>query len=154
MKPKMKKADLMDRTAIWNAVIHEISSHDFPANDPLLDESFLAFQYYSELESGGHEILLNWAQEYIREAGITRYLNELTAALEKIGAHDYAQIEKKYGEDLWRLFSALEHDEIEENAFYEVTEKADSEYYALGGLLEKRLESHFVDIHTKLFEII
>lgn len=154
MKPKMKKTDLMDRADIWNAVIHEISSHDYPTNNPLLNESFLAFQYYSELESGGHEILLNWVQDYIREIGISFYLNDLTAALVKIEADDYAQIEKKYGEELWRLFIALENGEIEEDAFYELIEKADSEYYALDGKLEQLLEKYFIDIHTKLFEIV
>lgn len=154
MKTKMKKSELMDRADIWNAVIFEISSHDFPTDDRLVHESFLVFQYYSEMESGGHEILLNWAQGYIQEVGITRYLKELTAALEKIGAPEYAQIEKKYGEQLFRLFMALENEEIEEEPFYEVIEEADEEYYALDGKLEQLMEAYFVDIHTELFEIV
>ncbi|MDN7227093.1 hypothetical protein QWY15_07245 [Planococcus sp. N064] len=154
MKKQIKKSELKDRSDIWNAVIFEITSHDFPAEEALLNECNLVFQYYSEIESGGHEILLNWTQQYIREVGIAHYLSELTAALEKIGATDYAQIEKTYGEKLWRLFTALENEEIEEEAFYEVIEKADEEYYALNGKLEQLLESYFVDIHMELFEVI
>jgi len=41
-------------------------------------------------------------------------LKELTDILEKIRAHDYAIIEKKYGEEMWRMFMALENEEIEE----------------------------------------
>ncbi|MDN7246003.1 hypothetical protein [Planococcus shenhongbingii] len=154
MKPTMKKTELKDSADIWNAVIFEISNHDFPTNNPLINESFLAFQYYSELESGGHEILFNWVQEYIEEVGITLYLNDLSVALEKIGADDYGQIIKKYGEELWRLFRALENGEIDEQAFYELVEKADRDYYALGGKLEQQLEAHFLNIYTELFEII
>lgn len=112
MKKQIKKSELKDRSDIWNAVILEITSRDFPAEEALLNECNLVFQYYSEIESGGHEILLNWAQDYIREVGIAHYSSELTAALEKIGATDYAQIEKTYSQQLWHLFTALENEEI------------------------------------------
>ena len=69
---------------IWNEVIHKVCSIDFPTENQVLNEAFLVFQYYSELESGGHEALLNWWSEYISEVGITAYIKELTKVLEKI----------------------------------------------------------------------
>ncbi|WP_432352050.1 hypothetical protein [Sporosarcina sp. A2] len=65
------------------------------------------FQYYSELESVGHESFLTWSGSNIEVISIDSYLKQLMAVLEKIGAHDYAEIEKKYGEELCRLYVAI-----------------------------------------------
>ena len=104
------------------------------------------------MESGGHEGLFTWFSWHIEEVGITNYLKELTGILEKIGACDYSKIEKKYGEELWRLFNALENDEIEENDFYSVLKKANNEYEKLNGKLRGLLEIYFVSIYTELAE--
>ncbi|WP_099360927.1 DMP19 family protein [Fredinandcohnia onubensis] len=137
---------------IWNEVIHKICSIDFPSEDQTLNEAFLVFQYYSELESGGHEALLNWWNEYISKVGITTYIKELTQILEKISAQDYAVILQKYGEEMWKNFVALENGEIDEVPFYQVIEKADGDYYSLEDKLQQLLESYFVSIHTDILE--
>jgi len=137
---------------IWNEVIHKVCSIDFPTENQVLNEAFLVFQYYSELESGGHEALLNWWSEYISEVGITTYIKELTKVLEKIAAQEYAVILQKYGEEMWKNFVALENGEIDEYSFYQVVEKADREYYKLEDKLQHLLESYFVSIHTDIIE--
>jgi len=137
---------------IWNEVIHKVCSIDFPTENQVLNEAFLVFQYYSELESGGHEALLNWWSEYISEVGITTYIKELTKVLKKIGAQEYAVILQKYGEEMWKNFVALENGEIDEYSFYQVVEKADREYYKLEDKLQHLLESYFVSIHTDIIE--
>lgn len=137
---------------IWNEVIHKICSIDFPSENQTLNEAFLVFQYYSELESGGHEALLNWWNEYISEVGITTYIKELTQILEKIGAQEYAVIFQKYGEEMWKNFVALENGEIDEDSFYQAIEKADGDYYSLEDKLQQLLESYFVSIHTDILE--
>jgi len=81
-------------------------------------------------------------------------MNQLISILEEIGAHDYATIEKEYGEPLWRRCIALENDEINENEFTSLIEKADDAYYKLNGKLEALLEDYFVKIHTELIETI
>ncbi|WP_234987251.1 DMP19 family protein [Bacillus sinesaloumensis] len=135
---------------IWNEVIHKLSEIDFPSENQTLNEGFLVFQYYSELESGGHEALLNWWNEYISEVGIATYINELTTIFNKIGAQDYAFILQKYGEEMWNTFMALENGEIDEGPFYQVIEKADEGYYSLNDKLQQLLESYFVSIHNEI----
>ncbi len=154
MKPKIKRKDLLNTDDVWNAVISVISEYDFPAENKLANEAFIVFQYYSELDSGGHESLFTWFSKYIEEVGITYYLKQLIGILEKIDAHDYATIEKKYGEEMWKLYIALENDVIEENEFYSVIEKADNEYNNLNEQLGELLEMYFVKIHTDLIEIV
>ena len=106
------------------------------------------------MESGGHESLLRWHSDHIEAAGITRYLEELIGVLEKIDAHEYAMIEKKYGQEMRRLYVALENNEIDETKFYNVIEKADNEYYLrLNEKLGELLETYFVMIYTDLIEI-
>jgi hypothetical protein len=154
VKPKMNRTNLLSKTDIWNAVIDVLSNVDLLTKDNLLKENFIVFQYYSELESGGHESLLNWWESYITEVGIEPYLNELIGILEKIGAHDYASIVKRYGNEMWSLYVALEKDEIEEEVFYDVIEKANDEYDKLNNTLDGLLEAHFVAIHTDLIDVI
>lgn len=154
MKPKMKRSELKDRDSIWNAMVHVVCYSDFPTENNTLQEAFVVFQYYSELESGGHESLFTWFSDYIGEVGISHYLKELIIILEKIGAHDFARIEEKYGEEMWRLFKELENGESEEAPFYTIIEKADNEYWKLNGKLGELLEDYFVRIHTEIIEVI
>ena len=153
MKPAMKRSELQGPNDIWNAVIAAISHNDFPSGDETADEAFIVFQYYSEIESGGHEILLNWCAHYIEEKGINGYLEELTISLKKIGADDYAAIEHRYLKEIWRIFKELEQDEQIEEEFLQVIQKADEEYQALGNQLEKLMETYFIDIHTELINV-
>ncbi|WP_096273391.1 DMP19 family protein [Paucisalibacillus globulus] len=154
MKPKIHRTSLQSKTDIWNAVIDVLSNYDLLTAEDLQKENFILFQYYSELESGGHESLLNWWEFYINEVGIDNYLNELIGILEKIGAHEYASIEKRYGSEMWNLYVALENDEIEVDAFYKVIEKANDEYDKLNNKLDKLLEEHFITIHTNIIDVI
>lgn len=154
MKVKVKRKDLLDNNDIWNAVIGVLSEYEQSNEEKNSNEAYIVYHYYSELESGGHESLLNWFQWYIEEVGIDNYLNELIGILEKIGAYDYAIIEKKYGHKLWRLYLDLEKAKIEEDEFYHVIGKANDEYYNLNGKLEKDLEAYFVKIHTDLIEVV
>ena len=93
--------------------------------------------------------------------GIQTYLNRLTKILEKVDAHEYAEIEKNYIEELWRLFLAVEnsgskeaHYESLEAEFCIRIEKADSEYRNLGGELSERLSSYATVIYTEIIEIV
>ena len=142
----------MESNNVWNAVIDILSECDFPTKSSILNEAHIVFQYYSELESGGHESLFNSLSTQIEASGIGTYLKGIITALEKMGANDYAEIAGNYGEEMWRLFVALENDEIEETEFYRIIEKADDAYYELGGKLELLLEDYFVKVHTELIE--
>ncbi|MFJ8261948.1 hypothetical protein ACIQ4I_08340 [Rummeliibacillus sp. NPDC094406] len=154
MKHKIKKTELLTNNDIWNKVIEVIGEYDFPTENEIINEVFIVFNYYSELESGGHESLFNWFSWHIEEVGITNYLKELTAILEKIDAYDYSKIENEFGNELWRLFKAIENDEIEEEEFYSVVEKADNEYEKLNGKLGDLLETYFVNVYTELIEVV
>ncbi|MBS4219951.1 hypothetical protein KHA96_16690 [Bacillus sp. FJAT-49711] len=154
VKPRLKRNDLLNNDDIWNAVIAVISEYEYPSDNKMENDLYTVFQYYSELESGGHESLLTWFSEFIEEKGIENYLKELIGVLEIIGAHDYAAIEKKYGEEMWRLFIALESEKIDENEFYKVIQKADDEYYDLDGKLGELLETYFVSIHTEVIDVV
>jgi hypothetical protein len=151
VKLKLKKKDLTTNDDIWNAVIQVMVDYNFPNKNKVANDTYIAYNYYSELESGGHEGLLNWFSWHIEEVGIDNYLKELTFILDNIGAEDYSKIEKKYGEELWRLFQALENDKIQEDDFYNVIKEADSEYD--NGKLGELLESYFVKIYTDLIDI-
>ncbi|ARJ39372.1 hypothetical protein SporoP8_11105 [Sporosarcina ureae] len=154
MRIKMNREDLLNKDDIWNAVVSVVSDCDLPSKDTVVNEACMVFQYYSELESGGHESLLNWFGSYIEEIGIESYLKELIAILEKIGAHDYAMIERKYGQEMWRLHVVLKNGENKEDEFYSVIEKADDEYYKLNQKLDNLVEAYFISIHTDLIEVV
>lgn len=151
---KMNRTDLLNRVDIWNAVITVVCEYNFPTQNKIANETFTVFQYYSELESGGHESLFTWFSDHIKEVGIDNYLKELIAILEKINAHDYAVIMKKYGEEMWRMYVALENDEMVEDEFLNVIDKANNEYYKLNGKLEDLLETYFVTIHRDLIDVV
>ncbi|MHA6259699.1 DMP19 family protein [Sporosarcina sp. CAU 1771] len=154
MKPKMTRNELVEKNDIWNAVLTVASECDPSTKDQVLKEAFIVVQYYSELESGGHESLLTWMESYIDEVGIDSYLAELIAILEKIGAQEYAYIVKKYGQEMWKLYIALEHNEIKEGDFYEVIEKADDAFHKLNRKLDDLLECYFIRIHTDLIDVV
>lgn len=149
----MKRKDLATKEDIWNAVITVMAEYNFPTENEVANDIYMVYTYYSELESGGHESLLNWFSGHIEEVGISNYVKDLTSILDKIGAHDYAKIEKEYREKLWSLFQALENDEATEDDFYQVIEKADQEYQNLNGQLEELLEHYFVKVYEDIIDI-
>ncbi|MDW0113120.1 hypothetical protein QT711_07970 [Sporosarcina saromensis] len=154
MKPIMSRRDLVDKEDIWNAVVSVLSDCDLDSKDPVVNEACVVFQYYSELESGGHESLLNWFESYIKEISIDSYIKKLIDTLEKIGAHDYAIIVKNYSQEMWSLYVALKNGENKEDAFYGVIEKADEQYHKLNQKLENLLETYFMRIYTELLEVV
>ncbi|WP_108671751.1 DMP19 family protein [Peribacillus acanthi] len=153
-KTRIKRGDLLNRDDIWNIVSDVLIEFGYSSENKIAYEAFIVLQYYSEMESGGHESLLRWNSDHIEEVGITRYLEELIDVLEKIDAHEYAEIEKTYGEEMWRLYIALENNEIDENKFYSVIEKANGEYYNLNEKLRELIETYFVMIHTDLIKVV
>ena len=154
MKPIMHKKELMENNDIWNAVITVLSESDQTTRDTVLHEATIVFQYYTELESGGHESLLYWAESYIKKVGIDGYVSELVAILEKMGAHGYAVIESNYAQEMWRLYISLESNDSNEKEFLEVIKKADDEYHGLHRKLDDLLERYFIHIHTELIEVV
>ena len=154
MKPKIQRKDLMSKTDISNAVMAVLSESSLSSEASILNKALIVYHYYSELESGGHESLFRWFGQEINEMGIDNYLNKLIGVLEEIGAHNYAMIEKKYGKKLWSLYVALENDEIEEDEFYSIVEKATDEYYKLNDELRELLETYFVEIYSDLIEVV
>ena len=98
--------------------------------------------------------------KHIEVMGIQTYLYRLTKMLGKIGTHEYAEIEKNYIEELWRLFLAVENSRSEElyenieEEFYILIEKADSEYRNLGEELSERLINYATIIYTEIIEIV
>ncbi len=94
MKPKMKRQDLMCNMDITNAVTDVLVTHNLSSKDNALNKAAIVYQYYCELESGGHESLFRWFGQAIQEMGLDHYVNKLIGVLEEIGAHDYAMIEK------------------------------------------------------------
>lgn len=66
-----------------------------------LNKAINDYQFYTELESGGHESLFRWFGQHIKEMGIDNYLNKLIGTFEEMGAHNYALIEKKYCKEIW-----------------------------------------------------
>ena len=161
MKIKVNRCELQTNNDIWNAVLSAYGEYDFPTDDEKINDFFILINYFCELESGGHESLFNWFSKHIAEMGIQTYLKRLTKMLEKVDAHEYAEIEKNYIEELWRLFLDLENSGSEE-AHYEsleakfciLIEKADSEYRNLGEELNERLSSYATVIYTEIIEIV
>lgn len=97
-----------------------ISKQYFPIDNATLNEVMLVFQYHSEVESGGHEMLLHWGADYIEKIGLINYLKDLVVVLKKIGADDYTVIGLEYGPEMWNLYRDLEQEQeqIHETAFY------------------------------------
>ncbi|MDQ0268246.1 DMP19 family protein [Cytobacillus purgationiresistens] len=154
MKIKMSKNALNSRGDIWNAVIHVLVSTDYQNDSPLFREASLVFHYYSEVESGGHECLLNWQSQNMGEIGINTYVNHLSSILLKIGAQDYAAIVTKYGVEMFEMYIQLENEEITDVEFYKLIEIANSEYEKLESKLDSLLETYFIQIHTEMIEVI
>ncbi|MBD3107435.1 hypothetical protein IEO70_03575 [Bacillus sp. AGMB 02131] len=140
----------MSKTEIRSAVIQVLMEKEFPSESAITNEAHLVFQYYCEMESGGHEGLLRWKSQYIKDIGITVYLAKLTAILKKINAFQYAAILEEYGEEMWNLFVALEKGEIDEDQFYEIVHKADYRYYHLNDEIDFLIENYFSEIYEQL----
>lgn len=139
----------MNADEIWNAMVDLISSMDYPTGDSDKDEVFLLFQFYSTMESGGHESFLNLFEEELEKLGPAFFFNQLRQSLIQIGGAGYAEIEKEYGLPLWEGYKALEDGGSEEEAFYVLVEKADRKYEALGSQINSLMETYFEMLYEK-----
>ena len=161
VKIKMKRSELKTDNDIWNVVLSAYGKYDFPTNDEKMDDFFILFNYYCEVESGGHECLFNWFSKDIEKMGIQIYLNRLMKMLQKVDAHDYAKLEKNYLVELWTLFLAVENsgnDELKFDSvvadFYNLLEKAEAPLPETPNGLADRLSSYATDIYTEIIEIM
>lgn len=160
-KIKLKRSELQTTNEIWNAVLSVYGVYDFPTNDEKMNDFFILFNYYNEVESGGHECLFNWFSKDIERMGIHAYLNRLTKMLRQVGAPEYAELEKKYLEQLWRLFLEVESSGSDElifdslvAKFYMLLERVDGEYRNLDDKLSERLSNYAHEIYTDFIEIV
>ncbi|MFC4409061.1 hypothetical protein ACFOZY_01285 [Chungangia koreensis] len=153
MKPNMKKSELKTKEDIWNAVIAVLSDTDYPSENDVANEAFLLFNYYSDMENGGHENLFNYNAETIDIIGIEKFLTQLTAALRNMNADEYAAILDRYGADMYQMFLGLEDGQVKEAEYYTVFEQADDAYQDLGGKINELLEDYFVKIHGDLIDV-
>ncbi|MEG0260121.1 MAG: hypothetical protein RR651_09625 [Lysinibacillus sp.] len=161
MKTKVSSKALLSEDDIWNAMLSAYGQYNFPTDNEKANDVFIVFNYFCELESGGHESLFNWLSEHIEKMGITTYLNTLTKILGQIGADHYAKIEMTYGKKLWEAYIALENSNIKEPDylnleadFYKLIEKADGEYRKLGEELGELLQKYAVTIYTEIIEVV
>jgi hypothetical protein len=145
-------SELQQQQIIYNQVTERLIGINFPSDFPRLNKAHLLVIYHNELESGGHESFLNWQQNTVRQIGIQPYMKDLVAALQEIGAKDYANVIEQFGEHMWNLFEALENGEIDESLFYEVIELADQAYFKLNGAIRDLLEVYLLKHSKQLLE--
>lgn len=153
MKPKMKQSELMTNDDIWNAVTKLLSETEDPSENAQLAEALLLYNYYSDMESDGHERLFNYYSETIDIIGIEQFLTEMTDSLRNMDADEYAAILDRYGADMYRMFLGLEDGPVEEAEYYHVFEQADDAYKALDGKIKDLLKAYFVKIHRGLIDV-
>lgn len=153
MRKRISRSKLQGSDEIWNAVIDILSDGEEAESSETFQEACLLFSYYSAMESGGHESLLNGEEEIIAAIGMPAYVTDLTKALMKIDAPAYAGILKRYGIELWNAYKGLEDKSVDESLFYAIIEKADNAYYSLDNELQEKIENYFELIHTELIEV-
>lgn len=151
---EIKRVQLIDHDSIWNAVVDALSEYEYPGIDEKMNEAFLIFQYYSEMENGGHEAFIESMNEDIQKIGIDHIIGQLVNALNKVNQNAYAVIIKSHFKEIWNTHCELQHDETIEDSFYQHIEKADQAYYDLNDKLSTSLEAYFIKIHEDILNII
>ena len=151
MKIKVNKKDLMNEDDAWGAVLTAGTSIKGYKD---ADDFFLTLNYLNELESGGHGGLITWSSDIIEELGIHTYIKRLTAMLEKLGAPEYAAIERQYLEELWRLNRAMENGEAVMDTYDELIEKSDEKYWQLGERLLDLMRDHSLIIFKEHIDVV
>ena len=71
---KVNRSELQTNNDIWNAVLSAYGEYDFPTDDEKINDFFILFNYFCELESGGHESLFNWFSKHIAGNGYSNVL--------------------------------------------------------------------------------
>ena len=151
MKIKVNKKDLLNEDDAWGAVLTAGTSIKGYKH---ADDFFLVLNYLNELESGGHGSLITWSSDIIEELGVHTYVERLTAMLEKLGAPEYAAIERRYLEELWRLNRAMENGEAVMDTYDELIEESDEKYWRLGERLLDVMRDHSTIIYKELIEVV
>ena len=159
---KVNRSELQTNDDIWNAVLSAAyGNYAFPTENKKKDDIFILFSYFCEMESGGHEALLNWLSETMQGLGIQKYVSRLTKMLELIGAGDYAKIEKVYLEEMLKRYLTIENSDFDDPDFEKleaeylfVIERADEEYRNLEEQINERLYNYAVNIHEEVLEIV
>ena len=122
----ISKKDVLTREGRYNVVTDFITSHTYPSDNKMLDDSWRIFNYYNELGSGGHEGYITWTAGPISETDIRSFYDALIHTLQEIGATELADLERTYGILLWEKYHALENGEIEiEGKIYKLDKKHD-----------------------------
>ncbi|WP_332647078.1 hypothetical protein [Lysinibacillus sp. 54212] len=124
---------------IWNAIVERISDIDYPSQHPVKNRAYILFQYYSQMESGGHEDVLNWL---FNEKNIDKPLNVILNTLVEAKAICYMDIIDKYGQEMVSLYELLERNQGCEEAFYQVVREADEAYWTMNSF-QQIVETYF-----------
>lgn len=131
---------------IWNAIVEKISDIDYPTHHPLINHAYILFQYYSQMESGGHEDVLNWL---INQKKVDQPLEALRNTFLEASATSYAAIIEKYGPKMVEHFQMLEQNQPHEEDFYQEVKRADVAYWNLNDfhqIVEKYFYKHCEDL--------
>jgi hypothetical protein len=154
MKITGNKNDLLDEGNAWEAVMSADSTINGPGGYKNVHDYFIALNFLNELESGGHVSLVTWSSDIIEELGIHTYIERLTGMLEKVGAPEYAEIERQYAEKIWVLNKALEDGKDVMEEYDRLIEEADKKYWQLGDRLLERMKAYAVVICKELIEVV
>ena len=136
----------MTNVNAWDIVSTIAIEHSFPLQQPLLNETSIVFQYYSEMESGGHESLLRWQYDQMQAMGFMQYKETLLRVLRAIGADEYAAVEDTHLTRCFELYEALEANRLAEDVFYEAINAADAAYIACEDRLRDQLQ-HYAELN-------
>lgn len=150
----ISKKDVLTSAERYNAVADFIVSHTYPSENKMLDDSWLIFNYYNELASGGHEGYLTWTAGPILETEIYPFYDALIHTLQEIGATGLAELERTYGILLWQKFHALENGEIEEDEFYDIIQLADQAYFEYEKMFIDKMWAYAEKLFPKLFTVV
>ena len=150
----ISKKDALTREGRYNVVADFIVSHTYPSENKMLDDSWLIFNYYNELASGGHEGYLTWTAGPICETDIRSFYDALIHTLQEIGATELADLERTYGILLWEKYHALENGEIEEDEFYDIVQIADQAYLNYEEMFINKMWIYAEKLFPNLFTVV
>lgn len=157
---KIKRSEILTNDDIWNAVLAAYGNYSFPTENEKMNDFYILFNYFCEMESGGHESLLNWFSQPIQQMGTHEYLRRLAIMLEQIGANDYAEIEKAYLKEMVNIFEVIESRGFEgpnyeslEADFIKIIEKADKEYRNLDEQINAQIYKYALIIYKEVLEL-
>lgn len=135
----MVQVKFKSREEIWNAIVEKISDIDYPTKYPVTNHAYIMFQYYSQMESGGHEDVLNWL---FNEKKIDHPLAVLINSINEAQAKSYTAYLEVKGQEMWELFQLLKRGEEQEEAFSLMVQQADEAYWNIN-TFQQIVEKYF-----------